>query len=94
MAKIQDINKPENVARMKFIATEIEKLVLQYRENTEAAIVAGACIQIATRLLVLYPPKVRDGLVEGAVMLLRGETPEDLAAPTLILPKNVSKRKH
>lgn len=86
MPKIQDLNSPENVEAMKFIRKEIEKVILPYRERIEAAIVAGACVQVATILLNLYRGERREQLIEGAVMLLEGYA-GDQEMPTIILPK-------
>lgn len=74
----QEIAKPEHVERMKFIRSEIERAVLPYRENTEAAIVAGAAVQVARTLIELYPPNRRAQLVEAMVAFLKRE---DLDAP-------------
>lgn len=83
---VKDINTPENIARMTHIKKEIERVVLKYRENTEAAIVAGACIQIARTLLSLYPERLRKELTEGAVMLLEGYVSDQETKPTIIIP--------
>lgn len=50
--------------RMRFIETEVTKLVLPYRENTEAAIVIFALMNVARKLLRLYSKKSRDWILE------------------------------
>ena len=54
------------IDRMAFIQREVEKAVIPYRENTEAAIVVGALMRVARILLDLYPEGLRAELVEAA----------------------------
>ena len=84
MGKIQDINSPDNVAAMRHVKTLIEKVVLPYREQIEAAVVAGACLQVAKTLLDLYPEGTREKLIEGACLLLEGYAGDE---PAIIIPK-------
>jgi hypothetical protein len=82
--KKQDINSPDNIAAMRFVKDKIEKAVLPYRERIEAAVVAGACLQVAKVLLDLYPEETRKALIEGACLLLEGYAGEE---PAIIIPK-------
>lgn len=70
--------KREDLDRMKYIREQIEKAVLPYRHNTEAALVCGALFQVARTLLLLYPEATREDLLKGAIAFLKGE---DLDAP-------------
>lgn len=89
MGKLQDINSAENVAIMRDMKRIIEKAVIPFRERVEAAIVAGACLQVAKTLLDLYPEGTREKLIEGGCLLLEGYTGEDSEGPNekIIIPK-------
>jgi hypothetical protein len=67
---------------MHHVRKEVAKLILQWRDNTEAAVVAGALLQNARELFELYPESVREQLVEGAVAFLEGKS-EDATGVTL-----------
>lgn len=56
--------------RMIHIQREVEKLIAQYKDNTEAAHVAFALIRIAKELLAKYPDATRAELTEVVVMTL------------------------
>ena len=74
--------------RMKHIRGEVERLLLPYRENTEAALVIGALLQICRILLVLYPKATREDLLAGIIPFLKGEQMEPEAGTGgIILPK-------
>src|SRR5687768_13603940 len=67
---------PENAKRMKHMRTVIEKAVYPFRENTEAALVAGAAMQVARILIDLYPEPIKSQLREGAAAFLQGRDVE------------------
>ncbi len=71
MAKLEF--NAENLERMAHVQTLIERAVLPFRENTEAAIVVFALIRVARFLLNLYPEKVRAELLEIISLYLKDE---------------------
>ena len=79
----------DQLARMKQIRLEIETLLRPYRENTEAALAAAACLQVARTLFLLYPPKVRDQLTTGAAAFIKGENLDRAPIDGFIIPKGV-----
>ena len=79
----------DQLARMKTIRREIETLLRPYRENTEAAIAAGACLQIARTLFLLYPPNVREQLTTGAAAFIKGEHLDREPIDGFIIPKGI-----
>jgi hypothetical protein len=56
--------------QMNFIQSVIEKAILPYRTNTEAAIVCGALMRVARILLELYPEGLRAELVKASCAFL------------------------
>ena len=73
-----------DLGRMKHIREQVEKILMPYRENTEAALVCGALFQVARTLLKLYPDAVREDLLKGAIAFLREEDldkPEGVVVP-------------
>lgn len=70
---MRDITSVEDLDRMRFIKGEIERSVLPYRDNTEAALVIGALLQVAKTLLVLYPHETQKLLLTAMVPFLTGE---------------------
>lgn len=71
--------KPEDVTRMNEIEGLVARTIGQFRENTEAAIVAGALLRIVYFLYMKYPEAVRRQLVEGAVAFLQQTIGRDVA---------------
>lgn len=62
-------------AQMQNIQGDLERVLLPYRENTEAGVAAFAAVRIARTLLEKYPDSVRRQLLEEVVIpFLRGET--------------------
>lgn len=60
----------EDTDRMDFIQREIERCVLQFRENTETAIILGALLRVARLLVSLYKPGIRNSLITDSVAYL------------------------
>jgi hypothetical protein len=89
MSVKQQILSGEAAERMQFIRAQVERTILPYRENTEAALVAGALVQIARVLFELYPEKTRTQLLTGAVAYLQRDNLEPQDSPLLVLPKGV-----
>lgn len=82
--------KPIDVDRMNHVQKEIERAVLPYRENTEAAIVASALIRVARILIDRYNPEAQRQLTIAAVAYLeRREVTIEGEQPTIIIPPGV-----
>src|SRR5688572_9491125 len=65
MAKAPNlVGDSEDIERMIHVQHTIERAIMPFRENTEAAIVIMAMMRIARILLGLYPMNVRRALVE------------------------------
>lgn len=62
--------KQEDFDRMRHIEDEVAKRLLEFKDNTEAALVVFALIRIAKRMLALYPDATRAELTEVIVMTL------------------------
>lgn len=90
---IKDINTREGIKRMKEIREDVERTLLKYNHNTEAAIAAGACIQAAKKLLSLYPDARRAELTEAALITLADfkEVPPE-EEPRIIAPTRRQRR--
>ncbi len=63
-------SKGIDVGRMNAVQQEIEKAVIPFRENTEAAIVAAALVRVARKLIDLYHPEARRAVTEVTVAYL------------------------
>lgn len=73
------------VQQMKKVRSRIlDLLVREFKDNTESAVMAGACMQVIVGLLNKYPADVRQALAEGMIMILKGE--KDDEAPLIIQP--------
>lgn len=66
-----DQPKAEDVRRMGEVQQHVVRAIASYRENTEAAIVAGALLRIVRYLYSLYPERTRNELLEGAIAFLQ-----------------------
>lgn len=79
-----------DVERMNYVQQQIEKAVLPFRENTEAAIVASALIRVARILIERYNPESVKQLKLAAVAYLeRREVTIEGEEPTIIIPPGV-----
>lgn len=71
-----------NVDRMVHVQEQIERAVLPFRENTEAAIVVLALMRVARKLLDLYSAKTRGELRDVIDLYLSGDAPAPIHTPT------------
>jgi hypothetical protein len=85
----------EQVKQMKAVREAVERAVLPFKENTEAAVIAGACAQVAKLLIQQYPQDAEANLLAGMVGFFRGANPagEDQDSP-IIIPGRRSRRTH
>lgn len=74
----ETLAKPESKVRMRQVDVEVAKAVVQFRENTEAAIVVFALTRVAKQLLDKYPPNTRRTLLQEVIIpYLYGEHREE-----------------
>jgi hypothetical protein len=64
------IGSNEDVERMDHIQREIEKVIVQYRHNTEVLIMIGALMRVVRLLVSLYPYGIRQSLIADNVAYL------------------------
>lgn len=64
--------QPEDAARMEHIQKELVRLLLRYRENTEAALAVFALVRSAKTMLGFYPPATQKWLLEVITAFLNG----------------------
>jgi hypothetical protein len=85
----------EEFQQMTKLEREIEKALLPFRENTEAALAIFACCRAARRLLSLYPDWTQMELLQAIIPFVRGEKSMDDAdaATNLILPSRAGDRR-
>lgn len=67
------IGDAADTERMHFLQQEIEKALLPYRENTEAAIAILALIRVTRILLRQYPPPVQEEMFKAIGAYLAGK---------------------
>lgn len=81
----------DQVDQVNFLQREIEKAVLPYRENTEAALVIAALNRVSRILLRLYPEELQQQLILATVAYLKGQDLEEDAARAdgIVLPKGI-----
>lgn len=77
---------PAELRQMARVKGAVTVVLLPFRQNTEAAIVVGALLQICKILLRLYPARTRDELILGAVTFLKDDQPEEQAKPMITIP--------
>jgi len=75
-----------DVEQMNHIQREIERAVLPYRDNTEAAIVVSALMRVARILIRLYPERAQRDLIAVTVAFLRNEEVDIEGETPLLLP--------
>jgi hypothetical protein len=81
-----DEPKKVDVDQMNHIQREVERVLLQYRENTEAAIVVSALMRCARILIRQYPERAQKDLLTVTIAFLRGDDVEVEGENTLLLP--------
>lgn len=64
----------DDLRRMKEIEGRVSKLLVEYRGNTESALVVFVCMRIARTLLRLYPTATEQELRRLCIAFLNGET--------------------
>lgn len=89
----QDQPKTEDVRRMHQIIGEVRKTLDTFRQNTEAAVIAGALTNIMRELVDSYPEPTKGALMEGMIAFLQHRDVEEekrlaeLADRGIVLPK-------
>lgn len=68
---------PADFERMMFLKGEIEKAIIPYRDNTEAALAVFALVLSAKTLLQLYPRQTREELQTVIAEFLEGKAGGD-----------------
>lgn len=64
----------DNARQMKTIETRVSRMLVEYRSNTEAALIAFVGVRIARTMLRLYPKPTEAELRRLCVAFLNGET--------------------
>jgi hypothetical protein len=93
-AKLTPKGTAEQVKQMKAVREAVERAVLPFRENTEAAVIAGACAQVAKLLIQQYPQKAEAELLAGMVGFFRGANPAGEEQDSPIIIPSRSRRTH
>ena len=93
-AKLQPKGTADQVRQMKVVREAIEQALRPFQENTEAAIIAGACAQVAKLLIQKYPQKTEAELLAGMVGFFRGESPDGGKDDSPIYIPGRSRRTH
>jgi hypothetical protein len=66
------IGTQEDAAQMDRVQGAVISALGPFRDNTEAALIAGALMRIVRQLLRLYGSELQRGLIDASVLYLRG----------------------
>jgi hypothetical protein len=68
------VGSSEDAKQMDRVQGAVITALGQFRDNTEAIVIAGALLRVARMLIRLYGPKLRTGFVDASTQYLRGHS--------------------